>query len=58
VIVILAQQMRQGTRGTFDRKFYLALLMSLPTFLATTPYVLVDGTPFRTDLNLEAHSAL
>jgi 4-amino-4-deoxy-L-arabinose transferase-like glycosyltransferase len=54
VVVVLAHFLRRGMRGILDRNLYLALAFSLLTFLATTPYALVDRTRFLADLQLEA----
>jgi len=54
VALVTAHFLRYGVKGFWKAGLYLAFVMSIVTFFATTPYALLDHQKFLTDLAYEA----
>jgi hypothetical protein len=52
--LILAHFLRRDSRGFRDYRLYMALFISLGSFLLTTPFAALDSDKFLTDLQFDA----
>jgi 4-amino-4-deoxy-L-arabinose transferase-like glycosyltransferase len=55
VALVSAHFLRNGLKGFLEPKLYLAMVMSIVTFLITTPFAILDHQKFLTDFVFEAN---